>query len=77
MKKDAVKGEEKLDNIAVFSLITVMAAVILLPICLLVEGWQLTPAHLAATVCRGGGAGGGDAEGAGGGGGRGRGAQRE
>lgn len=41
---------DKLDNISLFCLITLASSVLLLPFCLLVEGWRVTPAGLVAMV---------------------------
>ncbi len=41
---------DKLDNISLFCLITLASSVLLLPFCLLIEGWRVTPAGLAAMV---------------------------
>lgn len=42
--------QDGLDNISMFSLITIASFVMLLPVSLAVEGWKLTPAGLAAMV---------------------------
>ena len=42
--------QDGLDNISMFSLITIASFVMLLPVSLIVEGWKLTPAGLTAMV---------------------------
>ena len=42
------QGGEKLDNINLFSVITMMSAVLLLPVALSLEGFQFAPSNLQA-----------------------------
>jgi hypothetical protein len=47
-KTDGTKGG--LDNIQLFCTLTILSAILLLPVTLALEGWQMTPAGLAAHV---------------------------
>jgi len=47
-KKFMVKKEESLDNITLFSIITIMSLFLLTPVTLLTEGVKVTPAYLTA-----------------------------
>ncbi|MBO8589860.1 hypothetical protein INN88_14800, partial [Staphylococcus aureus] len=45
-KKFMVKKEESLDNITLFSIITIMSFILLAPVTLVVEGVKFTPSYL-------------------------------
>lgn len=45
-----VQGEGGLDNINLFSIITILSFFLLLPFNLVLEGWKLSPQGLAAMV---------------------------
>lgn len=48
-KKFMVKKEESLDNITLFSIITIMSFFLMAPIAFFTEGFKLTPSYLAAS----------------------------
>ncbi|XP_071692633.1 phosphoenolpyruvate/phosphate translocator 1, chloroplastic-like isoform X2 [Rutidosis leptorrhynchoides] len=52
-KKFMVKKEESLDNITLFSIITIMSFFLLAPVTLFTEGVRVTPAYLTAAVSQG------------------------
>ncbi|KAL8457823.1 hypothetical protein ACS0TY_035626 [Phlomoides rotata] len=50
-KKFMVKKEESLDNITLFSIMTIMSFILMIPTTLVMEGVKFTPSYLQAAVC--------------------------
>lgn len=43
--------QESLDNITLFSIITIMSFILMIPTTLVMEGVKFTPSYLQAAVC--------------------------